>query len=111
MPTTPAGEPSWGRSAVPSSASSFRRPSWRRPPWGAGIGAGAGGLLGHERKKEIKADVEDVLPLNSSGIVAMFEERWVDDVEKALAKADKVTTEAVDADSAKRVKAAATSGG
>ena len=37
---------------------------------GAGIGAGAGALVSHGRKEEIKADVDDTLPLNSSGIVA-----------------------------------------
>ena len=78
---------------------------------GAGIGAGAGAILDHERKNEIKADVEEVLPPGSSGIVALFEERWVEDVERALAKADRVTTHAVDADSAEKVKATATSGG
>ena len=78
---------------------------------GAGIGAGAGAILDHHDKKEIKADVEDVLPPGSSGIVALFEERWVDDVEKALAKADNVTTHSVDADSADKVKATAASGG
>ena len=43
---------------------------------GAGVGAGAGGLLSHGEKEAIKAEVEDTLPLNSSGIVAMFEEQW-----------------------------------
>jgi uncharacterized membrane protein len=75
---------------------------------GAGVGAGAGGLLSHAEKAEIKADVEDVLPPNSSGIVAMFEEHWADDVKKALSNADNVTTEKVDGDSADQVKAAAT---
>ena len=53
---------------------------------GAGIGAGIGGLVSHHEKKEIKAEVEDTLPPGSSGIVALFEERWLADVEKALAK-------------------------
>ena len=48
---------------------------------GAGVGAGIGGLVSHGQKKEIKADVEDVLPLNSSGIVAVFEEQWEDDID------------------------------
>ena len=74
---------------------------------GAGIGAGTGALVSHGRKEEIKADVEDTLPLNSSGIVAVFEEQWADDVDKALANAGKVTKEKVDSDSADQVKAAA----
>jgi len=42
--------------------------------------------------------------------VALFEERWVDDVDKALAKADKVTKHEVDSDSAEKVKTTASSG-
>ena len=75
---------------------------------GAGAGAGIGGLVSHHHKAEIKAEVEDVLPLNSSGIVAIFEERWADEVDKALAQAGTVTKEKVDGDSAAEVKAAAT---
>jgi len=78
---------------------------------GAGIGAGAGALVDHHQKKEIKADVEEVLPPGSSGIVALFEERWVADVEKSITKADKVTKHKVDSESAETVKASATSGG
>jgi hypothetical protein len=58
-------------------------------------------------KAEIKADVEDALPLDSSGIVAIFEEQWADDVEKALSNASNVTREKVDGDSADQVEAAA----
>jgi uncharacterized membrane protein len=78
---------------------------------GAGIGAGAGAILDHHQKNEIKADVEEVLPPGSSGIVALFEERWVEHVEKALMKADKVSKHEVDSESAEDVKATATSGG
>ena len=59
-------------------------------------------------KEEIKADVDDTLPLNSSGIVAIFEERWEDDIDKALSNASNVTKEKVDPDSADQVKTAAT---
>jgi uncharacterized membrane protein len=75
---------------------------------GAGIGAGAGALVSHGRKEEIKADVDDTLPLNSSGIVAIFEERWEDDIDKALSNASNVTKEKVDPESADQVKATAT---
>ena len=77
---------------------------------GAGVGAGIGGLVSHGQKEEIKADVEDVLPLNSSGIVAVFEEQWEDDIDSALSNARKVTKEKVDRDSAEEVKAAAGEG-
>lgn len=74
---------------------------------GAGIGAGVGGLVSHGQKAEIKADVDDTLPLNSSGIVAIFEERWADDIDKALSNAGNITKEKVDRDSADEVKTAA----
>lgn len=75
---------------------------------GAGVGLGVGGLLSHGEKSAIKADVEETLPLNSSGIVALFEESWVANVDESLSRADKVTKRQVDPDSAKEVKAAAT---
>jgi uncharacterized membrane protein len=71
---------------------------------GAGVGGGAGAVLDHEQKKEIKRDVEEVLPPGSSGIVAVFEERWVADVERALANAEQVTTERLDTDSVDGIK-------
>ena len=74
---------------------------------GAGIGAGVGGLVSHGQKNQIKADVEDVLPINSSGVVAIFEEQWEEDIDTALSNAQKVTKEKVDRDSAEQVKAAA----
>ena len=58
---------------------------------GGGIGA-APEQCDRREKKEIKADVEDVLSPNSSGIVALFEERWVGDVDKALSHADNVAS-------------------
>ena len=59
-------------------------------------------------KNEIKADVEEELPPNSSGIVALFEEQWVNDVKKALANADNLSTREVDPGSVDDVKANAT---
>lgn len=73
---------------------------------GAGAGLGIGSLKSHRERAAIKADVEDSLPLNSSGIVALFEETWVTDVDKALSHAEKVTKQEVDADSAAEVKKA-----
>ncbi|MFG1813620.1 DUF1269 domain-containing protein [Kribbella sp. NPDC049174] len=71
---------------------------------GAGAGLGIGGLKSHREKAAIKADVEDTMPPDSSAIVALFEERWATDVDKALAHADKVTKHEVDADSVTEVK-------
>ena len=71
------------------------------------VGAGVGGLVSHANKKDIKEEVADSLPNNSSGIVALFDERWVAEVEKATAKADKVSKHEVDKDSAEEAKKAA----
>jgi uncharacterized membrane protein len=73
---------------------------------GAGVGAGVGGLLSHAQKTAIKADVEDTLPLNSSAVVAIFEEQWAEAIDRALSNAGTVTKEQVDRDSADQVKAA-----
>ena len=70
---------------------------------GAGIGGGAGAIVDHEFKREIKADVEDALPPGSSGIVAIFEETWVAEVERALERPEKVTKHKVDPDSVDEV--------
>ena len=73
---------------------------------GAGVGGGLGALVSHGEKKAIKAEVEDTLPLNSSGIVALFEEQWASEIDRALPSASNVTKEKVDAGSAAEVKAA-----
>ena len=75
---------------------------------GAGIGAGTGKLLSAAEKSDIKDEVADDLPYGSSGIVAVFEEQWAQNVEKALSKANKVSKHEVDQQSAKQAKAAAT---
>lgn len=56
---------------------------------GAGIGAGAGGVVGRVQKHQIKTDVEKTLPPGSSGIVAVVEERWVAELRRVLARAEK----------------------
>ncbi|HTS72657.1 MAG TPA: DUF1269 domain-containing protein [Gaiellaceae bacterium] len=63
---------------------------------GAGLGAGTGGLVSHHEKKEIKAEVANDLPVGSSGIVVLLEEEWVAEAEKALSKADTISTHEVD---------------
>jgi uncharacterized membrane protein len=75
---------------------------------GAGIGAGIGGLVSHSNKKEIKAEVADDLPPDSSGIVAVFEEQWAPEVTKALKGATNVSEHKVDRQSVEKAKDAAT---
>ena len=74
---------------------------------GAGLGAGVGGLVSHASKKDIKQQVADSLPPGSSGIVALFEDRWIAEVEKVTAKADNAVKHEVDKDSAEAAKKAA----
>ena len=74
---------------------------------GAGLGAGVGGLVSHASKKDIKEQVAASLPPGSSGIVVLFEDRWIAEVEKATAKADNVVKHEVDKDSAEAAKKAA----
>ena len=77
---------------------------------GAGAGLGIGGLASHGEKAAIKADVEDVLPVNSSGIVAFFDEQWESAVEAALTNAANVTKQKIDGTSAATVKASVAKG-
>lgn len=72
------------------------------------VGGGAiGGLVSHHDKKEIKANLDDDMPPDSSAIVAVFDEVWVDQVRKALSKATKSDEKQLDEDSKKAVKAGA----
>ena len=59
-------------------------------------GAGIGELMSVHRERKIEKDLEDVLPVGSSGIIAVFDEVWVAQVEKALKKAAKIDKDQVD---------------
>jgi uncharacterized membrane protein len=58
---------------------------------GAGLGAGAGTVVDRVGKRKIKADVEWAVPRGGSGVVVVFDEKWVAEVEKALAGAERIT--------------------
>jgi uncharacterized membrane protein len=73
---------------------------------GALAGAGIGGLRGRGRKHEIRADVEHVLPENTSGIIVLVNDDSSTTLESALSEADNVTKHAVDEESAASIKAA-----
>jgi len=70
-------------------------------------GGAIGKLVSFGRESEIKKDVEEVLPPGSSGIIAIFDEVWVAEVEKALKKAEKIDKEQVDKDSVEALKESA----
>jgi len=76
---------------------------------GATIGV-AGGLAGklvkHHDEKGIAKDVDEVVPPGTSGVIAVFEEIWVEEVERELAKAEKKAVKQADKQTAKELQKA-----
>jgi uncharacterized membrane protein len=68
------------------------------------VGGGTGSLVSRKHRKEIKADLEDKMPRNSSAVVAVFEMSWVAEVKKALAHAQSVDEDELDDDGITAVK-------
>ena len=66
------------------------------------VGAGIGALLGHLTKKheekELGADLDEYFPANSSAIVVVIDNKYLDRVGSALTKANKRVNKAIDAD-------------
>lgn len=64
------------------------------------VGTGIGALLGHLTKKhaekEVGVELEEYLPPNSSAVVVIVDDVYLDRVESALAKADKRISKAID---------------
>jgi uncharacterized membrane protein len=58
---------------------------------GAGLGAGTGTVIDRVTKRKIKSDVEWAVPNGGSGVVVVFDEQWVSEVEKALTRADRIS--------------------
>jgi hypothetical protein len=42
-------------------------------------------------KRKVKSDVEWAVPAGGAGIVVVFDEEWVSDVEKGLTRADNIS--------------------
>jgi uncharacterized membrane protein len=63
---------------------------------GAGIGAGVGAIVKRHEEKKIGVDAEEWLPNGSSAIVAVIDDLYLDNVEKAITKAVKKTNKAID---------------
>ena len=70
------------------------------------VGGGIGSLVSHADKNDIKADLDDSMPPNSSAVVAVFDEIWVDQVRTALKNAAKADEKQLDEDSKDAVKQA-----
>ena len=64
------------------------------------IGAGIGALVGHFTKKhdekELGVDLDEYLPPNSSAVVVVIDDKYVDRVQKAIVNADKRVSTAID---------------
>lgn len=64
------------------------------------IGAGIGAVLGHLTKKhaekQLGVDLEEYLPPNSSAVVVVLDDVYLDRVEASLTKADKRISKAID---------------
>ena len=63
---------------------------------GAGIGAGIGALVKRHNEKEMGVDLEQYMPPGTSAVVAVVDDKYADNVEKALVKADKKINKAID---------------
>ena len=72
------------------------------------VGGVVGGLIGklvkHHDEKGIAKDVDEAVPPGTSGIIAVFEEIWVEEVERQLAKADKKAVKEADKQTARELK-------
>ena len=66
------------------------------------IGAGIGALLGHFTKKheekELGVELDEYFPANSSAVVVVIDDKYLDRVQAALTKADKNISKAIDQD-------------
>jgi uncharacterized membrane protein len=63
---------------------------------GAGIGAGVGALTKRHEEKSIGVDAEQWLPPGASAVVAVVDDEYLDRVDRAVAKATKKVTKAID---------------
>jgi len=74
------------------------------------IGAGIGAVLGHFTKKheekELGVDLDEYFPPNSSAVVVIVEDKYLDRVDAALAKADKNINKAIDSGDADKLEQA-----
>lgn len=64
------------------------------------IGAGIGGVLGHLTKrheeKELGAELDEYFPADSSAVVAVIDDKYLDRVSTALENAEKNVSKAID---------------
>lgn len=63
---------------------------------GAAIGAGAGAIAKRHEEKKIGVEADEWLPRGSSALVAVVDDLYLDRVDKAVAKATKKVSKAID---------------
>jgi len=63
---------------------------------GAGIGAGIGELKKRHEEKQLGVDVDEYLPAGSSAVIVVADDKYLDRIDKALAKSVKKISKAVD---------------
>ncbi|WP_203579497.1 DUF1269 domain-containing protein [Microbacterium hibisci] len=73
---------------------------------GAGIGAILGKIKKNREEKQFGVDVDEYLARGTSAVVAVVDDRWADNVEKALARADKRISKAIDSDDYEKLREA-----
>lgn len=78
---------------------------------GAGVGAAAGAIAKHHEEKKIGLDADEWLPADSSAIVAIIDDVYLDRVDRAVAKATKKVSKAIDKGDAEKVAKALDEGG
>jgi uncharacterized membrane protein len=78
---------------------------------GAGIGAAAGAIAKHHEEKRIGLEADEWLPPNSSAIVAVVDDLYLDRVDKAVDKATRKMSKAIDKGDYEKVAKAIDEGG
>jgi uncharacterized membrane protein len=78
---------------------------------GAAIGAGIGWLVKRHEEKEIGMELDDVVPPSSSGIIVLADDLYADRIEKALGKATKKVSKAIDSGDADKLSKALSDAG
>ncbi|MDW4573238.1 DUF1269 domain-containing protein [Microbacterium sp. M3] len=73
---------------------------------GAGIGAILGKIKKNREEKQFGVDVDEYLAPGTSAVVAVVDDRWADNVEKALGRADKRISKAIDSDDYEKLREA-----
>ena len=78
---------------------------------GAGIGAAAGAIAKHHDEKKIGVEADEWLPADSSAIIAIIDDLYLDHVDRVVEKAVKKVNKAVDKGDAEKVAKAIDEGG